>query len=243
MISCLGGKNTLLTVAFIGIAVNTSASQNLGATDSFHPHHEIVGVVEATALSAAMDQGFDSVEVRVRPLDARLRPASCTRSLEIVRSHVGRAIGPVTYGVRCAGSTPWTLYLRADVSAAITHPVLRTPLPRGALISASDLEMRERRVTSQASDLIMDPEVAVGMELKRPLPAGSPLKYGAVTQPQLVARGQRVTLVAGGTGIEVRMQGKAMANGAEGDRLLVTNLSSGRRIEGVVLGDGSIRIP
>ena len=52
-----------------------------------------------------------------------------------------------------------------------------------------------------------------------------------------------MTLVAGTKGLEVRMQGKAMGNGAEGDRLLVTNLSSGRRIEGVVLADGSVRIP
>ncbi|GAB5413251.1 MAG: hypothetical protein Cons2KO_08540 [Congregibacter sp.] len=229
----------------LGLLITSLAglSPRLLAQTDFHPHQDIVGVVEATALAAAMDQGFDSVDVRVRPLDARLRPAKCDQPLEIVRSHVGRAIGPVSYGVRCAGSVPWTLYLNADVSAAITHPVLKTPLPRGALISESDLVMRERRITTQATDLIMDPKVAVGMELKRPLPAGSELRYGAVTQPQLVARGQRVTLVAGSDGLEVRMQGKAMANGAQGDRLMVTNLSSGRRIEGVVLGDGSVRIP
>jgi len=81
------------------------------------------------------------------------------------------------------------------------------------------------------------------MELKRPLPAGTPLRYGHVALPELVRRGQMVTLIAGGAGIEVRMQGKAMGSGAKGDRLMVTNLTSGRRVEGLVLADGSVKIP
>ncbi|MEM9398025.1 MAG: flagella basal body P-ring formation protein FlgA, partial [Pseudomonadota bacterium] len=36
---------------------------------------------------------------------------------------------------------------------------------------------------------------------------------------------------------------KALASGAEGDRLRVTNLSSGRRLEGIVLADGTVRVP
>jgi len=34
-----------------------------------------------------------------------------------------------------------------------------------------------------------------------------------------------------------------MANAAAGDRLLVTNLASGRRVEGIVSADGSVHIP
>jgi flagella basal body P-ring formation protein FlgA len=64
-----------------------------------------------------------------------------------------------------------------------------------------------------------------------------------VALPELVVRGQTVTLVAGSPGVEVRMQGKALASGAEGDRLMVSNLRSGRRVEGIVLSDGSVQIP
>jgi flagella basal body P-ring formation protein FlgA len=207
------------------------------------PHGDILAVVEMAALEAASEQGLSGVEVRVRPLDQRLQPALCDRELEIVRPHSGRVLGPVSYGVRCAGSVPWTLYLRAEVSASVELPVLSRPLPRGTILSASDIEMTSRRVTSRASDLVIDPEMAVGMELKRPLAAGSVLRHGHVALPELVTRGQMVTLVAGTGGVEVRMQGKAMASGVEGDRLIVTNLNSGRRVEGLVLRDGSVRIP
>lgn len=236
-----------VAIAVAAIAVFTTLVSpgvaNASTQGPYHSHSDILAIVEGAALSAAMEAGLDGVEVRVRPLDQRLRPAQCTQPLEISRTHAGRVLGPVSYGVRCSGDTPWTLYLRAEVSASMEIPVLRSPLPRGAIISEKDLEVVLRRISTQAVDVIIDPSVAVGMELKRPLAAGSPLRHGQVTLPQLIARGQTVTLVAGTDGLEVRMQGKAMGNGAEGDRLLVTNLSSGRRIEGVVLSDGSVRIP
>ncbi|MFK7828975.1 MAG: flagellar basal body P-ring formation chaperone FlgA [Congregibacter sp.] len=202
-----------------------------------------MATIESAALSAAVEQGFEDIDVRVRPLDQRLRPAQCDQQLDIVRPHAGRALGPVSYGVRCAGSVPWTLYLRADVSAAMLLPVLARALPRGALIGVNDLSIKKQRITSRDADFIVDPKLAEGMELKRALPAGSTLRYGHVALPRLVARGQTVTLVAGTGGLQVRMQGKAMANGAEGDHLMVTNSNSGKRIEGVVLRDGSVRIP
>jgi flagella basal body P-ring formation protein FlgA len=38
------------------------------------------------------------------------------------------------------------------------------------------------------------------------------------------------------------MRGKALGNGAEGDRLLVENLSSRKRVEGEVLATGQVLI-
>lgn len=232
---------TALTIVAVMAAI--ASADGALAAPSAHSHEDILAVVEGAALQAAYDQGLNAVEVRVRPLDARLRPAHCDRELEVVRPHSGRALGPVSYGVRCSGSTPWTLYLRAEVSASMQLPVLARALPRGALLGTSDIEMVTRRITRRAAEIILDPQRAIGMELKRPLPAGSELRHGQMALPELVVRGQTVTLVAGGDGFEVRMQGKAMSNGAEGDRLTVTNLASGRRVEGLVLSDGSVRIP
>lgn len=233
-------KHSLAVGALLLVGGSAAFASNGGP---IHSHGEIIAVVEMAALMAAEAEGLQDIEVRVRPLDQRLRPARCDQPLRIVRPHAGRALGPVSYGVQCAGSTPWTLYLRADVSAALDLPVLRRALPRGSLINENDLEMTRRRITTRANDLIIDPEMAIGMELIRPLAAGSELRHGQVDHPELVARGQTVTLIAGTDSVEVRMQGKAMGSGAAGDRLTVTNLSSGRRVEGVVLKDGSVRIP
>lgn len=232
-----------LAMAVLLAGLTVAAPTSHASTKAVHPHGDILAMAEMAALDAARAEGLDEVEVRVRPLDRRLRPSQCDAPLEIVRPHSGRVLGPVSYGVSCPGTIPWTLYLRADVSAAVELPVLRAPLPRGTVLSEGDLEMTRRRITQRATDLILDPSLAIGMELLRPLPAGATLRYGHVDHPELISRGQTVTLVTGGEGLEVRMQGKAMGNGARGDRLVVTNLASGRRVEGVVLSDGSVRIP
>lgn len=224
-------------------AVAALALPALAAAAPPHPHEDILATVEAAALSDAMARGLDALEIRVRPLDRRLRPARCAKALEIIRPHGARVLGPVSYGVRCSAPNPWTLYLRADISAALQVPVLREALPRGALIAANDLELSTRRITSPVADRILNPGRAIGMQLKRPLAAGAELRYGHLALPRLISRGQTVTLIAGADGLEVRMRGKAMGNAAAGDRLQVTNSRSGRRVEGVVLADGSVRIP
>ncbi|MFT7287404.1 MAG: flagella basal body P-ring formation protein FlgA [Halieaceae bacterium] len=229
-----------LRSACLGLLASLGAGNALGATT--HPHGEILAEVEIAALSAAQERGYEDVAVYVRPLDRRLRPGQCGEALAIVRPHAGRVLGPVSYGVRCSGSKPWTLYLRAEVSAGMELPVLRQPLQRGSLIGAGDLEMAKRRITSDSTGIITRIDHAVGMELSRALAAGSLLRFGQVAPPQLVARGQMVTLVAGSGGLEVNMQGKAMANAAAGDRLWVTNDRSGRRVEGRVMSDGRVRI-
>lgn len=232
-------SSTALALTATGVfAANAQAPAALGG----HPHGDIIAVAEVAALDAAMAEGLDNVEVRVRPLDQRLKPARCDQPLEIVRPNNGNVLGPVSYGVRCGGSSPWTLYLRASVSASLEIPVLRRGLTRGDLISERDIELVTRRITARAADIILEPELLLGMEVRRPIPAGSPLRHGQVDYPVLVTRGQTVTLVAGGGGLEVRMQGKAMGSGAMGDRLVVTNLNSGRRVEGIVQRDGSVQI-
>ena len=247
-----GRGRALLSVAAIGVAALsvTVAASGAGAANSAvsidsasHSHSDIVSTMRAAAHLAAQEAGFHGIDVRVRPLDQRLKLARCGQPLETVRPHNGRALGPVSYGVRCNSPVPWTLYLRAEVSATMVLPTLTSGLPRGALIGAGDVALEERRVTHRAADVVVDRSHLLGMELKRPLPAGSLLRYGQIGLPEIVTRGQVVTLIAGGPGVEVRMQGKALSSGAAGDRLRIANISSGRQVEGVVLNDGSVQIP
>lgn len=235
-----GAGSPLVTlVAALLLFCGTGAAS---ATSATHPHAEIAGIVERAAIDSARDRGHEDIEVRVHPLDPRLRPSRCDAPLEIVRPHAGRVLGPVSYGVRCPGNKPWTLYLRADVSAGITLPVAGGPLPRGAIIGEGDLEIAERRISSAPADIVLDSAQLVGHELRRSLAAGSSFRHGDITRPKLISRGQTVTIVSGRPGLQVRMQGKAMSAAAVGERVQVANTRSGRRVEGVVLADGSVRI-
>ena len=58
----------------------------------------------------------------------------------------------------------------------------------------------------------------------------------------MISRGQQITLIAGDNGLEVRMQGKALKDAAVGERVNVTNLSSGQQVEGIANSDGTVSV-
>jgi flagella basal body P-ring formation protein FlgA len=111
---------------------------------------------------------------------------------------------------------------------------------RGELVGSTDIELQKRRISADIGPIISEIDDIVGKEARRNLSPGNTLNYADLRSPELVRRGDLVTLVSTGSGLKVSMQGKAMANGAAGDRILVTNLSSGKRLEGVVAEDGSV---
>ncbi|MCR9184105.1 MAG: flagellar basal body P-ring formation chaperone FlgA [Halieaceae bacterium] len=211
--------------------------------ETLHALEDVVAAATRAATDAAQAQGYSDLEISARPLDSRLRLQACAEPLETFSSPNASVLGPVSVGVRCAQPSAWTLYVRLDVSTRATLPVLTDNLPRGTVISERDLILVERTITNATDAVILDPQQAIGLELVRPARAGSTLRHSQLRPPQLIARGQTVTLIAGSEGLQVTMQGRAMANAAAGDRLLVTNLASGRRVEGIVSADGSVHIP
>lgn len=188
----------------------------------------------------ALARNFADIEVQVRPLDARLNLAPCGSELRVLPETTQRALGPVSVGIRCDGPQPWTLYVRGQVSASATVPIMATSVARGELLGGDDISLEIRRITQDLGPIITEKDDIIGKEARRNLTPGSTLKYSDLRAPKLISRGDLVTLVSGGSGIQVSMQGKAMAGGAAGDRILVTNLSSGKRVEGVIANDGSV---
>lgn len=102
--------------------------------------------------------------------------------------------------------------------------------------------MVDMPVDSVVDGIIFDPAQIVGKELARSLNAGSTFKLSQLRAPKVIKRGQVVTLKAGAGGLEVQIQGKALGDAAEGERVLVSNLSSGRQVEGTANADGSVTV-
>tara|TARA_R110002110_G_scaffold405241_1_gene624183 strand:- start:16254 stop:16994 length:741 start_codon:yes stop_codon:yes gene_type:complete len=202
----------------------------------------IAAAVEDVCITEAANRGFNEVTVTVRSLDQGLQLPQCAQPLTAFPVQSSRVLGAVSIGVRCAGEQPWTIYVRADVAAQRRIPVLVRPLASRSVISADDLEMVAVSGDAVLNGVMTEIEQVVGMELIRSMDVGSPIKVSQVRLPKLVKRGNTVTLLAGGGALQVRMQGKAMADGAEGDIVKATNLSSGQLVEGRVNADGTLSV-
>ena len=151
-------------------------------------------------------------------------------------------LGHQSVGVRCSSPESWTVYVRADVTTYEEVPVLSRPVNRQDIIGHADIALRKINIRSDITGLLTDVNEIVGKEAKRNLSVGQPLRKSDIKLPIIVQRGQIVSLVSGVAGLEVRMSGKALADAASGELILVQNLSSHKRVQGKVLPSAEVLV-
>lgn len=119
--------------------------------------------------------------------------------------------------------------------------VLTRDVERGDLIKASDITI-ERRPRAELGKDALSRTQTVGMQARRAMRAGQPLRAADLGKPDLVLRGASVTLVYETAGLYLTIRGKALDNGAEGDTISVLNLQSKREVTGTVTASGVVTL-
>jgi flagella basal body P-ring formation protein FlgA len=114
-------------------------------------------------------------------------------------------------------------------------------IERNELIKSSDVVVERRPKAELGGDAARRDRV-VGMQARRQLRAGQPLKLADLVKPDLVQRDQTVTLIYEATGLYLTIRGKALEGGTEGDVVSVLNLQSKRTVTGTVIGRGQVAI-
>jgi len=135
-----------------------------------------------------------------------------------------------------------TLAIAGTLSRLVSVPVLKDPLENGALIGAYDLTFLDMPIKSLNHDVILKEEDLVGLTPRRVLAAGKPLKRGDLQPQKLIDRGELVTVLFNGNGLNLTTQGKALEQGAKGDTIRILNASSNKTIEGTVTGSKEVTI-
>jgi flagella basal body P-ring formation protein FlgA len=181
-------------------------------------------------------------EIKVGNLDPRLKLSTCDHPLEGFLPPGGRLLGATTIGIRCIGDKPWTVYIPVAVKAKRMVVITTHPILRNAAITKSDIRLEERNVMAESDAYIFDPEYVLGKLSKRALTTSTALTPDMLNAPLFVRRGQQVIILAEDSGIDVRMAGTALMDGAEGQVIRVQNALSKRTVEGQVVRPGIIRV-
>jgi len=119
--------------------------------------------------------------------------------------------------------------------------VVTRQVERGEVLKASDV-VTERRPKAEVGNDAAIRSHAVGMQMRKAVRAGQPLKTPDLGKPDLVQRDENVTLIYETAGIYLTIRGKAVDNGTDGDTVTVLNLQSKRTVSGVVVGKGQVAI-
>ena len=119
--------------------------------------------------------------------------------------------------------------------------ILTRNVERGDVLKASDV-VTERRPKAEVGSDAAPRGHAVGMQMRKGLRAGQPLRVSDLGKPDLVQKDDNVTLIYEAAGIYLTARGKAIDNGTEGDTVTVLNLQSKRTITGTVVGRDQVTI-
>ncbi len=184
----------------------------------------------------------DNIEVSIGTIDPRLRLQRCDQSLEAYKAPGGHMLGNTSIGVSCNGISPWKLYVPVKISVYEKVLVAKRYLRRGSQISADDVALSRRDLSTLNRGYIIEPQQAVGLIPKQPILAEDVIRPSMIEAQKLVRRGENVIILAKNKGFEVRMKGKALGDGISGQIIQVQNLASQRVIQGEVISRGVVSV-
>lgn len=174
------------------------------------------------------------VELRARPRLTSACPEPCRR--------VDFGSIPVVVEVWVDGRLYRTVSLAVRLSLMREVVVANYPLPRHTLMKATDVRLERREIGLLQHEPLQDPALVVGRRTTRMLAMGDIVLSDAVELPQLIQKGDVVSLVVEAPGLLVTAKGIAQEGGKVGQLVRVKNTTSGREILGKVESDKTVRV-
>ncbi len=206
---------------------------------AFHPLEDIYTQVQDFL---EQDRGGEGVSIQLNPLDSRLRLKQCGVPLSIDyqrnRGRSGRAI----IEVRCVGATPWRIYVTAKISEMREVVVTIAPVLKGERVDVNNLTLEMQDLSRLRKGYYESKEQLQGMYAKRALQGGVVLTPQLLFVPNLIDKGDQVSIQIQRGELRVQMEGVAIEDGYRDGKIRVRNNSSGKIVEGIVVAPGRVLV-
>ncbi|QAU42703.1 flagella basal body P-ring formation protein FlgA [Bradyrhizobium guangdongense] len=192
------------------------------------------GLGDAANITITFDRGIS---------DMRL-DASNTGSLQAVATRYDARGGRFDIAFEISNDSnpvPTKLRMTGTAIETVEVAVLTRDIDRSEMLKSSDVA-QERRPKADVTGEPASRERTVGMQLRRAMRAGTPIRVADIAKPEFVSRDQSVTVIYEVPGIYLTTRGKALEGGAEGDTVSVLNLQTKRTLTGVVTGRGQVTV-
>lgn len=134
------------------------------------------------------------------------------------------------------------IQVSGKIDRLISVPVLSQNLRNGDIIGQNDIQMVEISQGELQHGIIMQADDIIGMTPRRFAYAGKFIMDGSLIRPQLVDRGEPVSITFQEGPLVLTAKGKALQSGAKGDLVRVTNINSSRTIDAIVIGDNQVKV-
>ncbi len=189
----------------------------------------------------SLDNGY-RVEIKVKQLDPRLRLTACSTPIHYDLRDTGNTGGNVSVHTQCQGSSPWAVYIPAEVGIFKPVIVASRNVERGSTLADSDFDSEWRDTSKLNQSYVTDSSRLRGKSAARRIRSGEAIRLSSVTEPMAIKRGDAVVVEAQAGSITVSTQGIALSNGRVGEQISVRNSQSERIVRVKIIGPGRAQV-
>lgn len=231
----------------LGVDIDTRGKAQLLIT---RPARRISAAEIETAVKATLEQqlGVEAQALSVLfegPAPTLLVPASLHVPVvadELAYDRRSRRLAATVWVGPNAGDRRAAVRIAGSVSELVEVAVLNRPLGRGETVQAADFSLERRPKETLPADLSSNAAALAGRVARRAIQAGAVLRMGDVAKPEIVARGEVVTVFYEIPGMTLTLRGKASEAGAQGDTIAVVNPQSKKILQATVIGPGKVAV-
>lgn len=238
----LAVKLLLLLALIVLLPMLVSAEETASQASSAY---EDVASLEKLARQEALGE-FPALNAHQRlevgPIDRHTEVLKCMSPIKPVLATPHHMADRATIELRCQDPKGWHLYVQAHIVGTSNVVVAAHSIVPGMVLKESDLKTETHDVTELPLGYLDDAGVVQGLTASRPIAVGAYITNQMLVGSKAVQRGQLVTLVADAGGMSISMKGRALSDGLINQRVKVTNLSSGKVVEGVARSEQIVEI-
>lgn len=144
------------------------------------------------------------------------------------------------------GSSPSARKAQMRVSGQVVElvevAVVARSVERGGALTSADVVAERRARDLVPADAVHDGAPLEGRVARRALAPGSLLRPADIARPEIVRRGDVVTVTYDMPGVSLALRAKATEGGALGDTVAVINPQSKKALQAVVVGLGRVSV-
>jgi flagella basal body P-ring formation protein FlgA len=136
-----------------------------------------------------------------------------------------------------------TASVEVDVRQSVV--VAARPLRRGHVIDAESVRLEERDLRGLPRGSLTELEEVLGKRIERATGAGVPVLRSSLQLERLVRRSDRIRVEAASSGLELKMEARALENGVLGQVIRAENPTTRRRFLVEITGErrGRVALP
>lgn len=173
--------------------------------------------------------------VEYRGQDVVLPEGALDFDMKITNKNSASGRFPLLMKISVDGVFKKGLWVTAQVKQYMEVIQARRPVKAGTVLSADDITLERALVDTSSGMLASRADDVIGYKIIHDLPAGTPIDMKTLVRVPLVARGDRVLIIAEKGGLRITTPGIVQDKGYRGSVIPVENIESKKVVYGEVL--------